>query len=436
MSKNAKMKYNIQTKHVAGLPKTPYNTSNGKPDCIVMHDTGNDKSKIDGEIAYMSNNWGNAFVHAWIDADKIVETANTDYLCWGAGPAINPYAIQGELVHEHTKERFLKSLDKWIFYFAYQLYWYEIEPNDATGDGNGTVFTHEAVSKFRGQTDHVDPMPYIRERSKKLCGKTIEWKEIYSKLVEYYKALNKGDSTEVLAIGETKKVVQKAPVKVETAKVKTVVKKSTQSVYTVKNGDTLWSIANKNKVELNDLLKWNGLKTTSIIAVGQKLKLSNGAVKQKAPAKVTSTVAKKGLTKSEAMKLLETLPKKWIDNDNFPVGARFQCMDVAVWWCKQITNGAFKLEGNARDAINDKLPEGWKLIKNDPDVVPEVGDLIIYSKGWADNEYGHIAIVFKNPTLNSVIVAEQNWNGLGNTPVMTRLDYYDGASYFIRPKYA
>ncbi|WP_317618545.1 LysM peptidoglycan-binding domain-containing protein [Macrococcus capreoli] len=269
MSKNAKMKYEIITQHVKGLPQYTYATSNGLADCIVMHDTGNDNSTIDGEINYMSRNFNNAFVHGWANADKIVETANTDYLCWGAGPGINSYAIQAELVHEHTKDRFLKSIDRWIFYFAYQMYWYDIEVYDGTDDGDGTVFTHEAVSKFRGYTDHVDPMPYIRSRGKEL-GVTVTWNDIFNKLKEYVAALYKGDSTKVKMIGETTtsqtkksqvKVTPKTPVKVDS------------STYIVKKGDGLWGIAKKYNLKLDELKKLNGLKDNSIIKPGDVLKV-------------------------------------------------------------------------------------------------------------------------------------------------------------------
>lgn len=200
MGKNAKMKYKIINKYVNGLPKYSYENGAGRPTTVVLHDTGNDRSNINGEIAWMSRNYNNAFVHAWADADYIYETADTNFLCWGAGPSINRKALQIELVHEHTKDRFLKSLDRWIFWSAYQCYYYNIVPSDAT-DGSGTIWTHEAVSKHLGGTDHVDPMPYIRSRGADF-GLNISWSQIYNKLVEYYNALNKGDSTKVKMIGE------------------------------------------------------------------------------------------------------------------------------------------------------------------------------------------------------------------------------------------
>jgi membrane-bound lytic murein transglycosylase D len=43
--------------------------------------------------------------------------------------------------------------------------------------------------------------------------------------------------------------------------------------HTVQNGDSLWSIARKYKVKLNDLIRWNGLQQRTTIRPGQSLKI-------------------------------------------------------------------------------------------------------------------------------------------------------------------
>jgi membrane-bound lytic murein transglycosylase D len=43
--------------------------------------------------------------------------------------------------------------------------------------------------------------------------------------------------------------------------------------HTVQSGDSLWSIARKYKVKIDDLIRWNGLNQSAIIRPGQSLKI-------------------------------------------------------------------------------------------------------------------------------------------------------------------
>lgn len=112
-------------------------------------------------------------------------------------------------------------------------------------------------------------------------------------------------------------------------------------------------------------------------------------------------------------------------------------MDVAVdyvWW---LTDGKYRLQGNARDSINtaiNHLPDGLKVFVNTPDFMPKKGDIMIYSSGYFDNAYGHVAIVYDDVTLQSCTVLEQNWDGKANTPCRLRFENgYEGVTHFIRP---
>jgi len=49
---------------------------------------------------------------------------------------------------------------------------------------------------------------------------------------------------------------------------------STSQYYTVKSGDSLWLIASKHKISLSKLVALNKMKTTDIIFVGDKLRIS------------------------------------------------------------------------------------------------------------------------------------------------------------------
>lgn len=63
--------------------------------------------------------------------------------------------------------------------------------------------------------------------------------------------------------------------------------KTGASTYTVKRGDTLYSIAWRHKVDYNDLARWNGIGRDYVIHPGQVLKLgpSKGAVASRTPSK-------------------------------------------------------------------------------------------------------------------------------------------------------
>jgi len=46
--------------------------------------------------------------------------------------------------------------------------------------------------------------------------------------------------------------------------------------YTVKSGDTLSGIANRYRVSVKNLMRWNGLRSANRLRVGQKLRIERG----------------------------------------------------------------------------------------------------------------------------------------------------------------
>lgn len=159
------------------LPQYSYRY--GKPEGIVMHDTANDSSTITGEVNYMKNNYNAAFVHAYVDGNRVIETANTDYLAWGAGPAANDRFIHVELVHTHTADDFARSINNYADYAATNLLYYGLKPDSAEYDGQGTVWTHRAVSNYLGGTDHSDPHDYLQSHG-------YSYDELYDLINEKY----------------------------------------------------------------------------------------------------------------------------------------------------------------------------------------------------------------------------------------------------------
>ncbi|WP_275589759.1 GW dipeptide domain-containing protein [Mammaliicoccus sp. P-M56] len=147
------------------IPKIPYRNGVGKPEGVIAHETANPNSTIHGEIAYMKNNYENAFVHAFVDDNNIIEVAPTDYLAWGAGGVANQRFIHVELVRVYDGDRFARSINNYADYIATNLAYYGLPFDSAEYDGNGTLWSHDAVSKYLGGTNHSDPYGWFAENN-------------------------------------------------------------------------------------------------------------------------------------------------------------------------------------------------------------------------------------------------------------------------------
>lgn len=169
----------IEENYTSYFPKYGYRYGVGRPEGIVVHDTANENSTIDGEINFMKNNYESAFVHAFVDGNRIVETAPTDYLSWGAGPAGNERFINVEIVHTHDYASFARSMNNYADYAATQLVYYGLKPDSAENDGQGTVWTHYAISRWLGGTDHADPHQYFSNHN-------YSYAELYDLINEKY----------------------------------------------------------------------------------------------------------------------------------------------------------------------------------------------------------------------------------------------------------
>ncbi|WP_050755754.1 N-acetylmuramoyl-L-alanine amidase [Limosilactobacillus coleohominis] len=58
-------------------------TANGKPNMVVVHETANPNDSIWGEINYEKSTYNNAFVHAFVDSNQIIQISDTDHEAWG-----------------------------------------------------------------------------------------------------------------------------------------------------------------------------------------------------------------------------------------------------------------------------------------------------------------------------------------------------------------
>ena len=62
--------------------------------------------------------------------------------------------------YTHDYDSFARSMNN-CDYAATQLQYYGLKPNSAENDGSGTVWTHAAISRWLGGTDHADPHGYL-----------------------------------------------------------------------------------------------------------------------------------------------------------------------------------------------------------------------------------------------------------------------------------
>ena len=187
--KSAKFKYDIIQDYKVPNGKAG-RFSAGKPTWVVVHSSGNPNAGIDSEIAYMAKNQDNAFTNAWAGHNKIVEIANTDYRCWGAGRTANKYAVQIEVTEDKrlSKAQKLQAIDREAFWVAVQCAYYGIPLNK--------VYSHADISRMYPQdTDHTDPIAFFKSVG-------VSWSAFKGQVKKYYDVLVVGgDTTKITSLG-------------------------------------------------------------------------------------------------------------------------------------------------------------------------------------------------------------------------------------------
>ncbi|WEV36798.1 SLAP domain-containing protein [Lactobacillus sp. ESL0677] len=153
---------------------------NGKPEGIVIHETATPNATAHDEAIYFNREWKNiyAYVHAFVDKTGVIQMMSPDSGTWGAGPQANDRFIQVELCEENNAADFAKGVNNDAIYAAALLHHYGLQPDNAVHDGQGTIWSHHAVSQYLGGTDHTDPDGYFAK-----WGYTMD--DFYN-LVKYY----------------------------------------------------------------------------------------------------------------------------------------------------------------------------------------------------------------------------------------------------------
>ena len=193
--KSAKFKYEIIQDYKVPNGKAG-RFSAGKPTWVVVHSSGNPNASLESEIAYMTKNQDNAFTSAWAGHNKIIEIANTDYRCWGAGRTANKYAVQIEVTEDKrlSKAQKLQAIDREAFWVAVQCAYYGI-PLDK-------VYSHADISRMYPQdTDHTDPIAFFKSVG-------VSWSQFKSQVKKYHDVLVAGgDTTKIASLDGRKPTV-------------------------------------------------------------------------------------------------------------------------------------------------------------------------------------------------------------------------------------
>ncbi|WEV70751.1 SLAP domain-containing protein [Lactobacillus sp. ESL0785] len=135
----------------------------GKPEGIVIHETATPNASAHDEAIYFNRTWQemDSYVHAFVDHKHVIQMTTPKYGVWGAGPVANNRFFQIELCEENSRKNFVKSVNNDAIYAAKILHRYHLQPNNAVNDGKGTIWSHHAVSRFLGGTNHTDPDGYF-----------------------------------------------------------------------------------------------------------------------------------------------------------------------------------------------------------------------------------------------------------------------------------
>ncbi|MCZ8512391.1 N-acetylmuramoyl-L-alanine amidase [Paenibacillus filicis] len=179
-------RYPVNVDWIDGLPEIPFHDGVGAYTCVVMHYTDSPHDTAKGERNYEAGHYQDAFVHEFIDPKEIIQVANPDYIAYGAGHEINPYAIHLELCHADNQQDFDLSYDMWCERAAEYLFKNKLSVSKAQADGSGTLWSHYDVTHILGGTDHEDPIEYLAK-----WGKT--WQDVIDTVSRYYDALVNGD---------------------------------------------------------------------------------------------------------------------------------------------------------------------------------------------------------------------------------------------------
>lgn len=166
-------KYNIEQNFIPGLPKTFYD--DGHYIGVVAHATGIYNDTPESERNVEVNEWQKAFVHFFVGSGKILQVADTNYICYGAGHTANHLGYaQVELDQTNDEKQFIQDYEMYTWLIAKLL----SDRNLRIIDGV-TLMSHDQVSKKWHESDHTDPIDYLASHGK-------SWDDVINDVTKLY----------------------------------------------------------------------------------------------------------------------------------------------------------------------------------------------------------------------------------------------------------
>jgi N-acetylmuramoyl-L-alanine amidase CwlA len=170
--------YTITKNFIPGLPRTPYNDGVGAYIGVVGHSTANPGDSDISERNWEAKDWQNAFAHFFVDDTGILQVADTNYICYGAGQTANHSGyVQVELCETSDPVKFQKAYGAYVWLMAKLLYDKKLPVIDGK-----TLMSHQEVSSYWHETDHQDPIAYLASH-----GKT--WQNVVDDVAAQYNAM-------------------------------------------------------------------------------------------------------------------------------------------------------------------------------------------------------------------------------------------------------
>lgn len=189
------MTYEIVQNFIPGLPHIPF--ADGKCDGVVAHATASYGDSAESERAHEVKTWQKAFVHFFVDHTVIMQTADTNYIAYGAGYTANHAGfIHVELCQSYDHAKFEAAYDRYTWLIAKLLYDMKLPVKD-----NVTLKSHKQVSETWHETTHVDPIGYLASHGKTWADFINDVTTKYNEMKGQVSMLKQGDKgNEVLAL--------------------------------------------------------------------------------------------------------------------------------------------------------------------------------------------------------------------------------------------